>query len=76
MVTMASDAKSPTETIGFELIGPDLGRDVESALSSALMEGAVFPEGADPLGSFRKTLAASIADIETTQEAGCFKNSC
>lgn len=73
MVTIASDAKSLTETVGFELIGPDLGQDVESALSSALMEGAVFSEGADPLGIFRKTLAASIADIETHPRGRLFQ---
>jgi hypothetical protein len=70
---MAPDTKSLTETVGFELIGSDLGQDVESALCSALMEGAIFPEGADSLVIFRKTLAASIVDIETHPRGKLFQ---
>ena len=62
---MASDTQSLANTVGFELLGSDLGCDVESALKSALEGGAVFQDGTDPLVIFRKALASSITDIET-----------
>lgn len=49
---MASDAESIADTVGFELVGSDLGNDVESALSAALVGGAVFFDGTNPLVIF------------------------
>ena len=46
---MASDAESLADTVGFELVGSDLDSDVESALSAALVGGAVFSDGTNPL---------------------------
>ena len=70
---MASYAVSLAETVGFELLGFDLGQDVESALSSALKDRAVFSEGSDPLVIFRATVAASITDIETHPRGRLFQ---
>jgi len=52
------------KSAGFELLGFDLGKDVESAIKDALSGGAVFPEGDKPLSIFRRTLADSIRDIQ------------
>ena len=70
---MASDAESLADTVGFELIGSELGGDVESALNAALVGGAVFTDGTDPLVIFRKTLASSITDIETHPRGRLFQ---
>lgn len=61
---MSTDAESLANTVGFELLGTDLGKDVEDALQDALAGGAVFSNGADPLSIFRQTLATSIRNIE------------
>ena len=55
---------SLVNSVGFDLIGSDLGKDVESALQVALAGGAVFLHGAEPLLIFRKALSNSIRDIE------------
>ena len=60
-----SDSRSLAETVGFELVGRDLGKDVEHALQAALAGGVVFPDGTDPLSIFRRALAASVRDIES-----------
>lgn len=70
---MASDAESLANTVGFDLIGSDLGCDVESALNAALVNGAVFTESTDPLVIFRKTLASSITDIEAHPRGRIFQ---
>ena len=70
---MASDAQSLAGTVGFDLVGSDLGSDMESSLSAALAGGAIFPEGNDPLVIFRKTLALSIVDIETHPRGRLFQ---
>ncbi len=70
---MSSDTKSLADTVGFELLGPDLGYDVESALKSAMEGGAVFPDGTNPLVIFRNTLASSITDIETHPRGRLFQ---
>jgi len=70
---MASGAESLADTVGFELVGSDLGGDVESSLSGALIGGAIFSEGTDPLVIFRKTLASSITDIETHPRGRLFQ---
>ena len=71
---MASDAESLADTVGFDLVGSDFGCDVESALKAALLGGAVFPEGTNPLVIFRKTLASSITDIETHPRSKLFQD--
>ena len=70
---MASDSKSLVDTIGFELLGSDLSRDIESALKVALKGGAVFANEPDPLTIFRQSLAASIREIETHPRGKLFQ---
>ncbi|MCG7871009.1 MAG: hypothetical protein JAZ11_02775 [Candidatus Thiodiazotropha lotti] len=64
---------SLANTVGFELLGSDLGNDVEIALKAALEGGAVFPDGSDPLVIFQKNLASSITDIETHPRGKLFQ---
>ncbi len=71
--SMISDSGSLAHTVGFELIGSDLGKDVESALQAALEGGAVFQSGADPLFIFRQVLAASIRKIESHPRGRLFQ---
>lgn len=70
---MTSDAESLANTVGFELVGSDLGGDVESSLSAALGGGAIFLDGTDPLVIFRKALASSITGIETHPRGKLFQ---
>jgi hypothetical protein len=71
---MVSDAKSLADAVGFQLVGSDLGCDVESALNAAMAGGAVFPDGTDPLVIFQKALASSITDIETHPRGRLFQD--
>lgn len=50
---MVADTASLVGTVGFELIGGDLGKDVESALQDALEGGVLFANAATPLSIFR-----------------------
>jgi len=68
-----SDSRSLGDTIGFELVGSDLGKDVESALQFALAGGTVFANGTDPLFIFRQALAASIRNIESHPRGRLFQ---
>ena len=61
------------DTIGFELLGPDLSEDVESALRTALDSGAIFQGGSDPLSIFRATVQESIREIETHKRGRLFQ---
>ncbi len=70
---MIRDTKSLVDSVGFDLIGSDLGGAVESALHAALAEGAVFGNGTDPLCIFRQALAGSIRDIETHPRGKLFQ---
>jgi hypothetical protein len=63
--TAASDPESLAGTVGFELAGPALGRDLEDALRDALANGAAFLSGTDPVSVFRHRLAASIRGVES-----------
>ena len=62
---MISDSDRLAETVGFELLGASLGKDVKSALQAALSGGAVFAHGHDALVIFREELSASIRNIES-----------
>ncbi|MFH1313192.1 MAG: hypothetical protein ABIJ00_08175 [Candidatus Eisenbacteria bacterium] len=61
------------ETVGFELLGRDLGKDVESALKAALENGAVFRDSCDSLVIFRQALADSIRNIESHPRGRLFQ---
>jgi hypothetical protein len=70
---MSSDARSLTDTVGFELLGGYLGKDVESALETSLAGGAIFPNATDPLSIFRESLALSIRNIESHPRGRLFQ---
>ena len=61
---MIPDAGPLAASAGFDLVGSELGRDIESALQTALNVGAVFSIGHSPLSIFRQALADSIRNIE------------
>lgn len=61
------------DSIGFDLLPDQLGREIESALKSVLAGGGVFPVGIDPLSIFRNTLRTSIRDIETHERGQLFQ---
>jgi hypothetical protein len=71
--SLVSHSGSLVDTIGFDLIGCDLGNAVESALRSALAGGAVFPDGHDALIIFRQALAGSIRNIESHARGRLFQ---
>ena len=71
--SMIAHSGSLVDTIGFELVGSDLGKDVKSALQAALAGGTVFHNGTDPLFIFRRALAASIRDIESHHRGRLFQ---
>jgi hypothetical protein len=66
--------ESLAHTVGFELLGDELGSDVESALKTALAGGAIFHNAADPLSIFRESLAASIRNIQSHPRGKLFQN--
>jgi len=68
-----SYAKSLADSVGFDLLGTQLGWDLELALKAALEAGAVFPVGTDPMSIFRSTLQASICDIEADKRGLLFQ---
>jgi hypothetical protein len=70
---MISDSGPLAKTVGFELLGFGLGKDVKSALRAALSGGVVFANGHDALGIFRQTLAASIRNIESHPRGRLFQ---
>ncbi len=61
------------DTVGFEILGKDLGKDVKISLGKAIAAGAVFPAGSDPLSVFRETLSESIRTIETHERNILFR---
>lgn len=67
------NAQSLAETVGFELLGPDLGEDLEFRLKTALEKGTVFQGGGNPLSIFRTALRASIREIETHERGRLFQ---
>ncbi len=71
--SMISDSGSLVETVGFELLGSDLGKEMECALQVALAGGVVFANGTDPLFIFRQALAASIRNIESHPRGRLFQ---
>ena len=58
------------EKSGFDILGLDIGRNVELSIAEAISGGAVFAERAHPLVIFRAALGASIRDIES-HPRGC-----
>lgn len=71
--SVASHSGRLVDTIGFDLIGFELGKDVKSALQAALKGGAVFADGRDALAIFRQALASSIYNIESHPRGKLFQ---
>ena len=71
--SMINDSGTLAETVGFELLGHGLGKDVESALQAALRGGAVFVNACDSLVTFRHALAASIRNIASHPRGRLFQ---
>ena len=76
---IANDGLRPTasgellaDSVSFDLLGDQLGADVESVLKTSLAAGVVFPE-ADPVSIFQGTLQASIRDIEADNRGRLFQ---
>ena len=60
-------------SVGFDLLGEQLGGDVERAVGAALGAGAVFSGGGNALAVFRRTLALSIRDIVKDERGRLFQ---
>lgn len=69
----SSCTESLAASVGFDLLGAQLGGDVERAVGASLGAGAVFPCDGNALAIFRKTLAASIRDIEEDYRGRLFQ---
>ncbi len=69
-----SDSRPLADTVGFELLSSDLGKDLESALQAALSRGAVFPNAHNALDIFRQALATAIRDIESHPRGRLFQD--
>lgn len=61
------------QSVGFDLLGEELGADVEASLESALEAGAIFTPAGDPIAIFRESLSRSIRDIETDAKGELFR---
>jgi hypothetical protein len=68
-----SNTQSLAETVGFDLLGPDLGSDLKFRLKTALGKGTIFKGGTNPLSIFRTVLRASIREIETHERGRLFQ---
>lgn len=72
MKNIISNTATLADAVSFELVGADLGSDLESAIQTALTAGVVFPKGSSPLSIFRETLAGTIQAIETHHRGPLF----
>lgn len=70
---MSTHTDRLVDTVGFDILGEALGEDIEVSLREALVSGAVFSEGLDPLSIFRKSLAESIRTIENNERSILFQ---
>lgn len=61
-------------SVGFNLLGDDLGSDIKLSLKTALLGGAVFFNVDKPLSIFRQSLSASIRDIESHPRGRLFQD--
>ena len=73
LVEAMSESSALEHTVGFELLGPELGKDVRSALQQALAGGAIFASADDPLAIFRQALADSIRSIDSHPRGELFQ---
>jgi len=74
--TLTVDSGSLVDSVGFDLIGSDLGKDVESALQVALAAGRFSQTEPNLFLSFDKRSLLPSATLSHTREAGCSKSSC
>jgi hypothetical protein len=61
------------ETVSFDLLGEELGHDVNTALRTALCAGAVFPRDGSPLAHFRQAIADATVQISVDRRWDLFK---
>ncbi len=73
MKNITSNTSKLADTVGFEIVGADLGSDIKSAIQTALSAGVVFPKGSEPLSIFREVLARTLHSIETHHREPLFK---
>lgn len=59
--------------VGFDMLGAELARDIESSLQIALEAGAVFPCASTPLAVFRQWLTTAIRDIHDDRRGQLFQ---
>ncbi len=70
---MPTDPVSLAETVDFDSVGSELGKDIKASLEFALAKNAVFPNAHDPLSIFREALSTSIRDIESHRRGKLFQ---
>jgi len=70
---MPTDPVSLAETVDFDSVGSELGKDLKASLEFALANNAVFPNAHDPLSIFREALSTSIRDIESHRRGKLFQ---
>jgi len=71
--TIIPDSWQLADTVGFELLGSGLGKDVESGLQTALSGGAIFASRHDAVVIFRQALTDSIRNIESHPRGRLFQ---
>jgi hypothetical protein len=62
---MSFDTNQTAESAGFEILGTQLGSDVELGLKTAIAGGVVFHNTGKPILIFREAIAASTCNIES-----------
>jgi CxxC-x17-CxxC domain-containing protein len=65
--------ESLVDSVGFDLLGEELGSDIRSTLEKALAGGAVFHKAHEPLSIFRQALVASIREIQSDPRGRLFQ---
>jgi len=72
--TARQTAERLADTVGLDLLGEELGADVESSLTAALAEDVLFQQGHDPLSLFRIALADSIVAVQRPPRNRLFRD--
>ena len=73
MKKVISDTALLADTVRFDLVGSELGRDIESSLQTGISAGVVFPKKSRALSIFREAVATSIRAIETHNRGPLFQ---
>ena len=70
---MKHPSEALIQSVAFNLLGDELGSDIQSTLKTALAGGAVFHKASEPLSIFRQSVAAAIRDIESHPRGRLFQ---